>query len=126
LLKVLIWGFAWAPVGFGLSGLVSIGLPLGLAPTHALMIGFSGSLLVAMVTRVTQGHSGRPLDMFALAWLAFGAIQLASVLRVWAALKFEQPALLLAAALAFLMGLLPWLLRNAAVYLLPRIDGRNG
>ena len=34
---------------------------LGRAPAHALFIGFFGSLLVAMVTRVTQGHSGRPL-----------------------------------------------------------------
>ncbi|HQV03940.1 NnrS family protein [Novosphingobium sp.] len=126
LLKVLIWGFAWAPVGFGLSGLASIGLPFGLAPTHALMIGFSGSLLVAMVTRVTQGHSGRPLEMFALGWLAFVAVQVAAVLRVWAALRFEHPALLSVAALVFLIGLMPWLLRNAAIYVRPRIDGRNG
>jgi uncharacterized protein involved in response to NO len=126
LLKVLIWGFAWSPVGFGLSGLVSIGLPLGLAPTHALMIGFSGSLLVAMVTRVTQGHSGRPLEMFGLAWLAFGAVQLAAVLRMWAALGIEHPTLLLAATLVFFVGLMPWLLRNATVYVRARIDGRHG
>ena len=38
----------------------------GRAPAHALYIGFFGSLLVAMVTRVTQGHSGRPLELDAL------------------------------------------------------------
>ena len=33
-------------------------LRAGRAPAHALFIGFFGGLLVAMVTRVTQGHSG--------------------------------------------------------------------
>lgn len=126
LLRVLIWGFAWAPVGFGLATLAAIGQPLGLAPVHALMIGFSGSLLVAMVTRVTQGHSGRPLAMFGLAWLAFGSIQLAAVLRLWAALTFDDAAILAAAALVFAVGVMPWLVRNASVYLRPRSDGRSG
>ena len=31
---------------------------LGLAALHALTIGFAASLLMAMVTRVTCGHSG--------------------------------------------------------------------
>ena len=43
--------------GYAISG----EFVLGRAPAHALFIGFFGSLLVAMVTRVTQGHSGRPL-----------------------------------------------------------------
>ena len=48
---------------------------LGRAPAHALFIGFFGSLLVAMVTRVTQGHSGRPLVLGRVAAFAFVAIQ---------------------------------------------------
>ena len=36
---------------------------LGRAPIHALGIGFFGGMLVAMVTRVTMGHSGRALKM---------------------------------------------------------------
>ena len=67
---MLIWGFAWAPAGFALGALGAAGLPLGLAPTHALALGFAASLLVAMVTRVSHGHSGRPLAMVPLAWLA--------------------------------------------------------
>ncbi len=126
LLNVLLWGFLWAPAGFALSALEAWGWALGRAPLHALLIGFAGSMLVAMVTRVTQGHSGRPLAMFGLAWLAFAAIQLAAVLRVWAALKGEDTAILLIAGGAFLLGLAPWLVRNALVYSRPRIDGRPG
>jgi uncharacterized protein involved in response to NO len=126
LLRVLIWGFAWAPIGFALAALAAFGLPLGLAPTHALAIGFAGSLLVGMVTRVTHGHSGRPLAMVPLAWLAFGSVQLAAVARIAAALCAEQGLLLIAAALVFAAGLLPWLAGNAAIYLGPRRDGRPG
>ncbi len=126
LLKALLWGFLWAPAGFALSALDACGWALGRAPLHALLIGFAGSMLVAMVTRVTQGHSGRPLAMFGLAWAAFAGIQLAAVMRIWAALRTEDSAILLLAAGAFLFGLAPWLVRNALVYSRPRIDGRPG
>ena len=126
LLQVLIWGFAWAPLGFALAALAAFGLPLGLAPTHALALGFAASLLVGMVTRVTHGHSGRPLAMVPLAWLAFAAVQLAATLRIAAALQAEHSWLLVIAALSFATGLLPWLVRNALIYLRPRLDGRPG
>jgi uncharacterized protein involved in response to NO len=123
---VLIWGFAWAPLGFALAAMASFGLPLGLAPTHALALGFAASLLVAMVTRVTHGHSGRPLAMVPLAWLAFAGVQLAAVARIMSAIQAEPGWLLVIAALVFAIGLLPWLIRNALIYLRPRLDGRNG
>lgn len=126
LLKALLWGFLWAPAGFALSALDACGVALGRAPLHALLIGFAGSMLVAMVTRVTQGHSGRPLAMFGMAWVAFAGIQLAAVLRVWAELRAEDATILLLAAGAFLLGLAPWLVRNALVYSRPRIDGHPG
>src|SRR5690606_15735205 len=69
LLAVLHLAFAWLPVAFVLyvvqDLIYAIGgsAALGRAPLHALGIGFFGSMLVAMVTRVTQGHSGRPLEM---------------------------------------------------------------
>ena len=126
LLNALLWGFLWAPAGFALSALDAGGVALGRAPLHALLIGFAGSMLVAMVTRVTQGHSGRPLAMFGLAWAAFAGIQMAAIMRIWAALRTEDSAILLLAAGAFLFGLTPWLARNALVYSRPRIDGRPG
>ena len=66
---VLFVGFAWLPLAFALYSAQSVAYALtgefllGRAPAHALFVGFFGSLLVAMVTRVTQGHSGRPLVM---------------------------------------------------------------
>lgn len=126
LLNVLIWGFAWAPVGFGVALLAQAAYPLGLAPTHALALGFAGSVMVGMVTRVTNGHSGRPLAMTPLAWLAFSTIQLATVLRIAAAMQGDPLVLLATTAVIFISGLLAWLLQNALIYLRPRMDGRDG
>ena len=81
LLRVLFIGFAWLPIAVRAVRVQSLWLldagefMLGRAPAHALFIGFFGSLLVAMVTRVTQGHSGRPLELGWAAAFAFVVIQ---------------------------------------------------
>lgn len=126
LLNVLIWGFAWAPVALTLSVIDAAAIPIGRGPDHALLIGFCGSLLIAMVTRVTQGHSGRPLAMSPLAWAAFAGMQLAAITRIIAAIKQEDGPWLIVAAGLFAAGLLPWAIRNAAIYLAPRRDGKPG
>ena len=87
LLTVLFVGLAWLPLAFALYAAQSVAylltgvFLLGRAPAHALFVGFFGSVLVAMVTRVTQGHSGRALVMPSVAWFAFVAIQVVALLR---------------------------------------------
>ncbi len=126
LLWVLIIGLGWAVVSFALAALAATALVPALAATHALVLGMGCSLMVAMVTRVTQGHSGRPLHMPPLAWLAFAAVQGATLLRLAAALRWDQPALLLIPASLLAIGTLPWALRGMMIYLRPRSDGRPG
>lgn len=132
LLRVLFLGFAWLPVAFALYAAQGLWFAttgefaLGRAPVHALSVGFFGSLLVAMVTRVTQGHSGRPLAMTGVAWFAFVAIQLVAVVRVAAELLPDHWAWQAAAALGWLLAFAPWVLRSACIYLSPRADGKEG
>ncbi len=132
LLAVLFVGLAWLPLTFALYLSQSIAYLLtgvfwlGRAPAHALFIGFFGSVLVAMVTRVTQGHSGRPLHLPAAAWFAFVAIQLVAVMRIVAELAPDQMAWQAAAAAGWLLAFLPWVARMGRIYLSPRIDGRPG
>ncbi|MCC2096389.1 MAG: NnrS family protein [Hyphomicrobiales bacterium] len=126
LLIVLFLGFAWAPVGFAMSALADAGQLPGRAPDHALYIGFAGSLLVAMVTRVTHGHSGRPLAMPAIGWVAFTSLQIAALFRIIAAVRYEDIWLLILAGSIFLAGLAPWTLRNIVIYGTPRKDGKPG
>jgi uncharacterized protein involved in response to NO len=132
LLRVLFLGFAWLPVAFSLYAIQSAWFVvtgeflLGRAPAHALFIGFFGSLLVAMVTRVTQGHSGRPLVLGGVATFAFVVVQLTAVTRVAAELLPDGLAWQAIAALGWLLAFLPWVLRSAWIYVTPRADGQPG
>jgi uncharacterized protein involved in response to NO len=83
-------------------------------------------LLVAMVTRVTQGHSGRPLALGRVAGFAFVAIQCVVVLRVVAELAPDAPAWQVLAAAGWLLAFLPWALRSARIYMTPCSDGKAG
>jgi uncharacterized protein involved in response to NO len=132
LLRVLYLGFAWLPVAFALYAwqsywyAVSGEFSLGRAPAHALFIGFFGSLLVAMVTRVTQGHSGRPLVLGGVAAAAFVIVQLVSVTRVAAELAPDALGWQAVAAIGWLLAFVPWVLRSGWIYLTPRADGQPG
>lgn len=132
LLRVLFWGFSWLPVTFGLYIFQSVvflfegSFILGRAPAHALFIGFFGSILIAMVTRVTQGHSGRQLRMPAVAWFAFSGIQLVTIIRVLAEVLPEPMIWQLIAAAGWLLVFFPWVLRIGRVTGTPRVDGQPG
>ncbi|MEO7252480.1 MAG: NnrS family protein [Arenimonas sp.] len=132
LLAVLFIGLAWLPVAFALYAGQSLVYAstgvflLGRAPAHALLIGFFGSLLIAMVTRVTQGHSGRPLVMPRVAWFAFVAIQLVALVRIAAELSADARAWQAVAAVGWLLAFAPWVARLGRIYLTPRVDGKRG
>ena len=132
LLRVLFLGFAWLPLAFGLYATQSLWylatgeFMLGRAPAHALFIGFFGSLLVAMVTRVTQGHSGRPLVLGTTAAFAFIVVQAVAVMRVLAELLPDPLAWQAIAGLGWLAAFMPWVLRSSRIYLSPRADGQPG
>ena len=132
ILAVLHLAFAWLPVAFVLFAIQDVVYAssgqfiLGRAPLHALGIGFFGSMLVAMVTRVTQGHSGRPMQFGKVAWLCFGLLQVVALLRIRAELGGDRYLWLVIAAYGWLLAFLPWVLRSAWIYLTPRADGKPG
>lgn len=134
LLAMLHAGFVWLGLSFALAAL-SHGLmaasaderSLGLAPLHALTMGYLGATLVAMTTRVAAGHSGRPLAADNLAWALYWTLQGAVVLRVAAAMVPEvgTPATLAAVSL-WAVAALGWALRYGSWLGRPRVDGRPG
>jgi uncharacterized protein involved in response to NO len=129
LLAMLHVGFVWLGLAMLLAavshGLEAGGRPgLGLAPLHAYTMGFLGSTLVAMVTRVSAGHSGRALAVDTAAWGLFWLLQGAVIGRIMADVA-GWPTLN-GAALAWTAALLPWGCRHLGWYGRPRIDGRPG
>jgi len=132
LLRVLFVGFAWLPIAFALYAFQSLWFMntgvfvLGRAPAHALFIGFFGSLLVAMVTRVTQGHSGRPLVLGNVAAFAFALVQLVTLTRIAAELAPDSLMWQCIGAIGWLAAFMPWVVRSVWIYCTPRADGREG
>ncbi|MDP1564875.1 MAG: NnrS family protein, partial [Polaromonas sp.] len=133
LLAMLHIGFVWLGLALALSGITQwLGwmqgtsvLPLG--SLHALTMGCLASLMLAMVTRVSCGHSGRALVADKLAWSLFWLLQAATLLRIVAAAPFAFAAwLLLAVALLWAGVMAVWGVRLGNWYGRLRADGRPG
>jgi uncharacterized protein involved in response to NO len=135
----LLWslyaGFAWLPLAMLLQCLrdASFSLTgewaLGRAPIHALGMGFFGAMLVAMVTRVTMGHSGRPLRMDRLTLACFLVLQAGAASRVVSEVASAPVAVqwsLLGSLVLWLGAIAVWVGHVGGIYLAPRVDGRPG
>jgi uncharacterized protein involved in response to NO len=134
LLAMLHGGFVWLGMALALNA-VSHGLmassgdtvSLGLAPLHAMTMGYLGCTMFAMVTRISSGHGGRKESADNLVWWLYRVLQVAVVLRVSAAmLDAYSPALTLAAVAAWCVAMLGWALRYGDWFGTPRPDGRDG
>ena len=134
LLAMLHGGFVWlgiallrAGVSHGLMAATDGERSLGLAPMHAMTMGYLGATLFAMATRVASGHSGRTLAADDAAWALYWALQAAVLLRVGAALwPAEALALTLFAVLLWAAAALGWAWRYGNWFVRPRVDGRPG
>jgi len=133
LLAMLHLGFLWLGLGLVLAGgsrllgWASESVVLPLAALHAITMGALGSLMLAMVTRVSCGHTGRSVVADDLVWTLFWLLQVATLLRIAAAVPSwpVQPLLSLAAVL-WAGVMLIWALRYGSWYGRPRPDGRPG
>jgi uncharacterized protein involved in response to NO len=102
-------------------------LRLGLAPLHALAMGFLGGLLFAMATRVICGHGGIALVADGFVWGLFWLLQAAALLRLAASVWPSVAAIASSAAALTWCGVwLAWTARYAPILARPRRDGRPG
>ncbi|HRO32105.1 MAG TPA: NnrS family protein [Brevundimonas sp.] len=87
LVLILHMGYLWLPVALILMGLSAVGASVPIsAGIHALTAGAMGVMILAMTTRASRGHTGRPL---AAGWgtsLLYVAVNLAAMARVTAGL----------------------------------------
>ena len=92
---------------------------------HALSVGAMSGLILAMISRVTLGHTGRPLQLPAGIVWAFVLFNIGVAARVFLTVAWPVAGLWLAAgcwAIAF--ALYAW--RYAPMLLAPRLDGHPG
>ena len=83
----LLWSlhlaYAFIPLGFIMLALYSIGIMDNIsAALHCFTVGAIGGMILAMISRVTLGHTGRPLNPHALVTLAYIFIITAAIIRV--------------------------------------------
>jgi uncharacterized protein involved in response to NO len=129
LLLSLHVGHAWVALGFAAIALGDLGAPIPPAVAlHALTAGAAGAMILAVMTRVALGHTGRALVAPPAARLAYVLVNAGALVRVLGPLldpRHTSAAWLLAGGLwaaafaAFLAGYAGMLCR-------PRADGRPG
>ena len=116
-----------------LSGVLSIAVAtgalerIGLAPLHLLTIGYFAAMTVGMVSRVSLGHSGRPLEADAWTWWCYVGLVTAAFVRAIAEFSLgtsAAPTLMVLAGLLAFASFGAWAWRYVPMYVLPRVDAK--
>jgi uncharacterized protein involved in response to NO len=128
----LLWSlhlaYAWIAIACLGMALWHAGVALGPSlVTHALTVGAMSGLILAMMARVSLGHTGRPLQVpTSIAW-AFALIQLATLARVVLPLltPLGVPGVSLS-VVCWSLALLLFLRHYLPILLQPRADSMPG
>lgn len=88
LVLILHAAYAFVPLGFGLAGYAALVGDHGaeMASIHTWTVGAIGTMTLAVMTRATRGHSGKPLTATFGTTIIFIAILIAAFARISAAL----------------------------------------
>jgi uncharacterized protein involved in response to NO len=105
LLWILHFGYAWVPVGLGLLGTSAWKADLTTSAIHGLTVGAMGTMILAVMTRASLGHTGAPLTADRGTVIVYLLVLIAAVLRMAAPVfpAIYMP-LLDAAAAAWIAG----------------------
>lgn len=88
LVLILHLAYAWIPIGLFLLGLNIIDIEVsGTAGLHALGAGAMGTMILAVMTRATLGHTGRDLHA------GTGTVAIYSLVMIGAAIRVAAPRL---------------------------------
>ncbi|PCF96022.1 NnrS family protein [Vreelandella nigrificans] len=128
----LLWGlhgsYAFIPLGLVMWVLALMGLIRTELAVHALSIGGMGVMMLAMMARVSLGHTGRPIRTLPGIGVALGLMLIAAVVRSPVLALFPQIT-----HWTYTLSIIFWCLAYAiflAHYTLPlmqaRVDGQDG
>jgi len=87
LVLILHIGYAWVPIGLFLLGLSVAGFDLpSSAGIHALTAGAMTTMILAVMSRASLGHTGRELKASRLTTIAYACVTAGAILRVAASI----------------------------------------
>jgi len=127
LLWVLHLGYGWLSLGFLLLALSSFipAIPQS-AALHALTVGAIGTMTLAVMTRASLGHTGRPLSAGPGTSTIYALVTLSAVLRLAASIGGSQYVLFLSLAAAMWSGAFGlFALLYARPLMAPRVRDNN-
>ncbi len=129
LLWSLHFGHGWLGLGLLLRGGAFLGAPaLASVAIHALTVGAIGGLTLAMMARVSLGHTGRMLTAPRPMTIAFAAMNLAAGVRCLGPLVFAEHymSVLVVSGTLWSLAFSIFSVTYAPILLQPRVDGRPG
>ena len=129
LLWVLHLGYAWVVVALALKALwLLTGSDWAVNWMHALNSGALGTMILAVMTRVALGHTGRELEVSKAIGIAYLLVSIAAAMRVWGpvALPGHFWAMIDIAAGLWTISFAIFLVVYCPVLLRPRADGKPG
>jgi uncharacterized protein involved in response to NO len=129
LVSILHVAYAWLPVGFALKALSLLaGMPFAAFWLHALTIGAAATMIMAVITRASLGHTGRPLVADSRTVLAYTCLTAAAVVRIAGPALPAVPyvAVLGLSGLLWTAAFVIFLWVYAPILLTPRADGKAG
>ena len=96
LLLILHIGYGWVILGAAMLGLsvITTWVPEG-AAIHALTVGAIGTMILAVMSRATRGHTGRPLTTDTSTRLIYILVTLGALVRISAEFSTDETMLLL-------------------------------
>jgi uncharacterized protein involved in response to NO len=105
LVLILHVAYLFVPIGFLLTGLATFDVIGPGAGIHAWAAGAIGAMTLAVMTRATLGHTGRPLKASVATQFIYAAVVAAAILRVCATLPVDHAdRALLAAGFAWVLA----------------------
>ena len=124
LLLVLHIAYAWLPIGYALMACAAFGWVFpATAALHALTVGAIGTMILAMMTRVPLGHTGRPLRASRLTAVAYVVLTFAVVIRVLGPIAGPAyPRMIDASAAAWVLAFAIFIFQYWPILTRPRVS----
>lgn len=121
LLVILHIAYLFVPLGFALSAAASFGLAPAGAGLHAWTAGAFGTLTLAVMSRASLGHTGRPLIASPATQACYLLVVVGSLARIASAFDAGPPLLLDAAGLCWSFGFIGFAIAYWGVFTGPKV-----
>lgn len=126
---VLHLGYVWLPVGLALKSMALLsGAAVSAFWLHALTIGVLATMIMAVMTRASLGHTGRALVVDPAMALGYLLLLAATLVRVFGltVLGLPYPFVIVISACCWTAAFAIFLAVYAPILCSPRVDGKPG